>query len=347
MSSPFLDVPPEQWVASNDLAFAVRDGFPVSPGHTLVVAKRFVPAWFDATRDEQLALLELVDVVKAQLDADLRPDGYNVGFNAGTAAGQTVMHLHVHVIPRFTGDAADPRGGVRHVIPGKGNYLSKDLVSVGGSGPFSAADETALSLPATPTPLRGAEPLHVGGAPAGADVLAFWRWSASDLASNSLRGVLAEFIVGHLIGAPLDFRREWDASDLKLADGTMVEVKSAARLQTWAQKQLSPIRFDVAPKLVWDPVTMHQATTASRVADVWVFCVQAHEDRATLDPLNLAQWQFYVLAGRTLEGALGGQKTAGLATLLKAGAMAATAEKLRATVVEVVQRGRVAKESAP
>jgi diadenosine tetraphosphate (Ap4A) HIT family hydrolase len=122
-SSPFLELSPSAHVASNRLAFAIRDAFPVSPGHTLVVPRRLVATWFDATRDEQLAILELVDEVRRALDVELEPHGYNVGFNAGVAAGQTVMHLHLHVIPRFTGDVADPRGGVRHVIPGKANYL--------------------------------------------------------------------------------------------------------------------------------------------------------------------------------------------------------------------------------
>ncbi|MCB9740343.1 MAG: DEAD/DEAH box helicase family protein [Deltaproteobacteria bacterium] len=125
--SVFLDRPARDHVARNALAFAIRDGFPVSPGHTLVIPFREVATWFDATREEQLAILELIDVVKAQLDAEFAPAGYNVGFNAGAAAGQTVMHLHVHVIPRFEGDVADPRGGVRHVMPGKGNYLAGDF----------------------------------------------------------------------------------------------------------------------------------------------------------------------------------------------------------------------------
>ena len=118
--SPFLDRPRAEWVASNALAFAIR-----SRGHTLVVPFRLVATWFDASREEKMAIVELVDQVKAQLDAEFRPDGYNVGFNAGDAAGQTVMHLHVHVIPRYRGDMADPRGGVRHVIPDRGNYLRK------------------------------------------------------------------------------------------------------------------------------------------------------------------------------------------------------------------------------
>lgn len=122
VSSPFLDRPRSDWVASNSQAFAIKDLYPVTRGHTLVVPFREVPTWFEATQEEQAAILELVDRVKEQLDAELHPDGYNVGFNVGEAAGQTVMHLHVHVIPRYRGDVPDPRGGVRHVIPERGNY---------------------------------------------------------------------------------------------------------------------------------------------------------------------------------------------------------------------------------
>ena len=91
--SVFLQRPEADHVAANALAFAIRDGFPVSPGHTLVIPRRLVATWFEATREEQLAILELVDEVKARLDAELRPDGYNIGINAGggRAAGQTAM----------------------------------------------------------------------------------------------------------------------------------------------------------------------------------------------------------------------------------------------------------------
>ena len=129
--SPFLALPSTAHVARNELAFAIRDGYPVSPGHTLVIPFRHIATWFDATREEHTAILALVEEIKRQLDRGVShpdgtvriPDGYNVGFNAGDAAGQTVMHLHVHVIPRYRGDMDDPRGGVRHVIPSKGNYL--------------------------------------------------------------------------------------------------------------------------------------------------------------------------------------------------------------------------------
>lgn len=156
----FLDVPVTSWVAANDLAFAMRDGFPVSKGHTLVIPKRLVTTWFDATRAEQLAILDLVDEVKAALDRDFSPDGYNVGFNAGAAAGQTVMHLHVHVIPRYRGDTADPRGGVRGVIPDKQKYAL--LPARVGASQAREQPAIAYSVPAAAI----ARPSRFAGLPA-------------------------------------------------------------------------------------------------------------------------------------------------------------------------------------
>jgi diadenosine tetraphosphate (Ap4A) HIT family hydrolase len=109
-------------VLENALAYARYDKFPVSPGHLLILTRRHVASYFDATAAERTALLELVDAGKALLDERFRPDGYNVGINIGAAAGQTVMHLHVHVIPRHHGDVANPRGGVRGVIPARQHY---------------------------------------------------------------------------------------------------------------------------------------------------------------------------------------------------------------------------------
>ncbi len=122
-SSPFFEVPPPAWLVANRSAFAIADTYPVSPGHALVVSRRLIATWWEATPEEQADILVLVDEVRQLLDAQHRPDGYNIGINVGDAAGQTVPHLHVHVIPRYAGDIADPRGGVRHVIPHKGNYL--------------------------------------------------------------------------------------------------------------------------------------------------------------------------------------------------------------------------------
>jgi diadenosine tetraphosphate (Ap4A) HIT family hydrolase len=123
VTSPFLQRPESEWVASNELAFAIRDAYPVSPGHSLVVPRRLVPDWDEASAEERSAILALVDEVKTGLRASHSPDGFNVGFNEGAAAGQTVFHLHVHVIPRYTGDVPDPRGGIRHAVMGKGNWM--------------------------------------------------------------------------------------------------------------------------------------------------------------------------------------------------------------------------------
>jgi diadenosine tetraphosphate (Ap4A) HIT family hydrolase len=109
-------------VLDGALVYAVRDAYPVARGHTLVISKRHVATYFEASTDERAAIWAAVEQVKAELDATLEPDGYNVGFNAGLAAGQTIMHLHVHVIPRVVGDVDDPRGGVRGVIPSRQKY---------------------------------------------------------------------------------------------------------------------------------------------------------------------------------------------------------------------------------
>ncbi len=125
MTSPFLARSVAEHVAGNALAFAIRDGFPVSPGHTLVVTRRPVATFFEATAEEQAAVMALVHEVKQRLDDSHRPDGYNVGFNAGEAAGQTVAHLHIHVIPRYHGDRPDPRGGIRWVLADKADYWTQ------------------------------------------------------------------------------------------------------------------------------------------------------------------------------------------------------------------------------
>jgi len=107
---------------SNDLAIAIADGFPVSRGHTLIIPKRHIVSLFDATAEERMALWELVEQARQHLQSKYSPDGFNIGINDGTAAGQTVMHLHIHLIPRYTGDVEDPRGGVRWIMPDKAKY---------------------------------------------------------------------------------------------------------------------------------------------------------------------------------------------------------------------------------
>ena len=102
-------------IAENDLAKAFYDQFPVNEGHVLIVPKRHVTGYFEATLEEIGAINELIFEVKAILDSKYKPDGYNIGVNVGYAAGQTIFHLHMHVIPRYDGDVADPRGGIRRI----------------------------------------------------------------------------------------------------------------------------------------------------------------------------------------------------------------------------------------
>jgi diadenosine tetraphosphate (Ap4A) HIT family hydrolase len=129
---PFCDPPEGRVFVEEPLAIALWDGYPVSPGHALIIPRRHMPSLFDATESERSALLTLVDSAKVVIDQRHRPDGYNIGVNVGAAAGQTVFHLHIHLIPRFVGDVDDPRGGVRHVIPANANYT---LDRTGGSIP--------------------------------------------------------------------------------------------------------------------------------------------------------------------------------------------------------------------
>jgi len=121
---PFCSIPRERFILSNTRGIAIRDGFPVSPGHTLIIPTRHVGSYFDLVEGERDALLELLEEAKRGLDKELQPDGYNIGINDGPVAGQTVPHLHVHLIPRYLGDQVDPRGGVRWVIPEKADYWS-------------------------------------------------------------------------------------------------------------------------------------------------------------------------------------------------------------------------------
>ena len=119
---PFCTLTNRRIVAANDLAAAVRDEYPVSPGHTLIVPRRHSGSFFAVSAEERGAMLELLAAAKATLDTEFQPAGYNIGINDGTAAGQTVAHLHMHLIPRYKGDRPDPRGGVRWILPDKAKY---------------------------------------------------------------------------------------------------------------------------------------------------------------------------------------------------------------------------------
>ncbi|MFM8474460.1 MAG: HIT domain-containing protein, partial [Planctomycetaceae bacterium] len=200
--SPFLLASPSTWLTANELAFALADGFPVSPGHTLVITRRQVPTWFDATPAEQAAMLALVNEVRQLLDQTLhpKPDGYNVGFNAGTAAGQTVPHVHIHVIPRYHGDVPDPRGGIRAVIPQLANYLATDhspaaahghsiSPSVDADRRLSLRESTPLNVLSQSERLQTAATLTTGHPDA-----PLWPRLASRLAGAAAVDILSSFV---------------------------------------------------------------------------------------------------------------------------------------------------------
>ena len=118
----FCNLSDERIWLSSDTCIAIRDGFPVSQGHTLVIPNRHVALFASLPRDEQISVWEMVEKVRGRLMSEFDPDGFNVGLNDGAAAGQTIPHVHVHIIPRWEGDVEDPRGGIRWVIPEKARY---------------------------------------------------------------------------------------------------------------------------------------------------------------------------------------------------------------------------------
>ena len=225
--SPFLEVRSSEWIAANDLAFAIFDKFPVSKGHVLVISKRLIATWFDASDAEQASMMSLVGEVRRFLDQRLqpKPDGYNVGFNSGIAAGQTVPHVHIHVIPRYHGDVTDPTGGIRHVIPAKANYLRWSLAA-------RESASAAISIGHPGNPLWDQISIRLPGARE-VDILAsFVQLSGLDIIQQAIFAALREgAIVRVLVG---DY--------LYISDPAAVR-----RLHGWmqvAREEFGPSRFE-------------------------------------------------------------------------------------------------------
>ena len=118
----FCNLRDERIIYECNHTIAFIDTYPASPGHTLVVPKRHILTYFDASEDEILAIGKAVQICKEFLDNEFNPDAYNIGINNGEAAGQSIKHLHVHIIPRYKGDVEDPKGGVRWILKNKANY---------------------------------------------------------------------------------------------------------------------------------------------------------------------------------------------------------------------------------
>ena len=121
-SCPFCILDKSRILLQNSFAISIADAFPVSIGHSLVIPRRHISSIFDASEDELVHIFKLVAETRALLNDQYQPQGLNVGINDGVCAGQTVMHLHIHLIPRYQGDQSDPRGGVRWIFPDKAKY---------------------------------------------------------------------------------------------------------------------------------------------------------------------------------------------------------------------------------
>lgn len=189
-----------------------------------------------------------------------------------------------------------------------------------------------------PARKSGGEALTSGGQPLSFSLAGFWAWSRSDLLDNTERGVLAEFIVAAAVGGDLGGVRDGSAAwDITTPDGGRIEVKSAAYLQTWGQKRLSRISFGMPVTRVWDSGKGEFTGPARRHADVYVFALLAHTDKATVNPLDLDQWRFYVVPTATLNDRLPAQRTITLPAL-KVLTSAVTFDQLRAAVAAAAGR---------
>jgi hypothetical protein len=160
----------------------------------------------------------------------------------------------------------------------------------------------------------GGEPIRANGETV-ARLRDFWSWACSDLTGNTMRGALAEYLVAAALGAASGTRTGWDTVDIRTPEAWRIEVKSAAYLQSWAQSRTSGISFSIAPASGWDAETDTISADLLRRSDVYVFCLLHHQDKRTLDPLNLDQWTFYVLPTRVLDEQCPAQKTIGLSSL--------------------------------
>jgi diadenosine tetraphosphate (Ap4A) HIT family hydrolase len=118
----FLEIPADKIIYKDEYFFIIKDGFPVSPGHLLIISNVVCRDYFELNDAQKLSLTKAIDNAKALIEMEYKPDGYNIGMNCGEYAGQTVFHFHCHVIPRYKGDMENPRGGVRHCVKGKGEY---------------------------------------------------------------------------------------------------------------------------------------------------------------------------------------------------------------------------------
>lgn len=178
--------------------------------------------------------------------------------------------------------------------------------------------DSKMKLPLIkPTKKSGEEKFIFDGQPVGdAKLINFWKWSTSDLLSNTTRGILAEFIVAMALGFERELYNDWEPYDLEYK-GIKIEIKSSAYIQSWSQKDYSKIQFSIRPTLAWDAKTnSYTSDKKKRQSDVYIFALLAHKDQKTINPLNLDQWTFYILPTKVLNEKLPVAKTISLRKLI-------------------------------
>jgi len=173
-------------------------------------------------------------------------------------------------------------------------------------------------LPAIQTTIKtGQEHFIFNNKALSLNILSFWKWSNSELLGNALRGVLAEFIVASTIDILDKPRDEWDAYDLQTKNGLKIEIKSSSYLQSWEQNKLSTISFGIQETSKFDYKTNKYDKEKKRQSDIYIFCVLSHKDKNSVNPLNLSQWDFYILETKILNEKVKTQKSITLSSLLK------------------------------
>ena len=187
-----------------------------------------------------------------------------------------------------------------------------------------------------PKKLAGTEPLITSNGAEICPLIDFWRWAHSDLLGNSERGVLAEFIVACALGLQNSERVSWDRYDLVTKEGIRIEVKASGYLQTWEQKELSKLTFGIQPTFGWNSQTNEYELKQKRQSDIYVFCVHNHTDKTSADPLQISQWDFYLLPTAVPDTKFQKRKSATLSALIRAGAELCAFENLQSRIKDMI-----------
>lgn len=193
--------------------------------------------------------------------------------------------------------------------------------------------------PIKPQRLKGTEPITDEQGKTVSDLNSFWKWAYSNVMDNAERGALAEYLVACALGVNGNVRVNWDKYDLLSPEGISVEVKSSGYLQSWGQDRLSSLSFGIQPTYGWDNSSNTYDTQLSRQADIYVFCIHKHTKQETVNPLDIAQWDFYLLPTTILNQKAGEQKSVSLSSLIRMGAEQCDYRNLHERIIKLIHPG--------